>query len=101
MGEGTQFGPYVAFDNGQCTVAGCDTIWQKYGFVVGCQHIPYNQGMWAAYCTPQDGKCRRGHWYSLPGPCPSHNRWDKKWCAARNDQQGGACDKVTGDRDCT
>mmetsp|Transcript_106709 Transcript_106709/g.301812 ORF Transcript_106709/g.301812 Transcript_106709/m.301812 type:complete len:298 (-) Transcript_106709:131-1024(-) len=32
-----QFGPFVAFDNEKCTANDCDSIWAKYGFVVGCQ----------------------------------------------------------------
>eukprot|EP00406_Dinophysis_acuminata_P073864 CAMPEP_0179259422 /NCGR_PEP_ID=MMETSP0797-20121207/25818_1 /TAXON_ID=47934 /ORGANISM="Dinophysis acuminata, Strain DAEP01" /LENGTH=563 /DNA_ID=CAMNT_0020967475 /DNA_START=57 /DNA_END=1748 /DNA_ORIENTATION=- len=34
-----QFGPFVAFDNAMCTTAGCDSIWLKYGFIVGCQNL--------------------------------------------------------------
>lgn len=105
--EGSQFGPYVSFDQGRCTIGGCQHFWDSYGFVVGCQHIPYNQGMWAAYCTPQpDGKCHRAHWYSLPGPCPTGTRWYKSpECLAQN--PGGNCNTSghsgdpTGARDCT
>jgi len=104
--EGSQFGPYVSFDSGRCTIGGCQHFWDSYGFVVGCQHIPYNQGMWGAYCTPQaDGKCHRGHWYSFPGPCPTGTRYYKSpECLAAN--PGGNCNDtgvagVTGARDCT
>jgi len=34
-----QFGPFVAFDSAKCTAPHCDSIWKKYGFVVGCQNL--------------------------------------------------------------
>jgi len=97
----TQYGPYVAFDAGQCTVPNCAQIWQKYGQVVGCQHIPYNVGVYAAYCRPPN--CRQAHWYSLPGKCPSQTLWAKTPdCIAQ--EPTGACpigSPVTGERGCT
>lgn len=98
--EKTQFGPYVAFDTAQCTVPNCPAIWQKYGFVVGCQHLPYNTGMWGAYGMPDDGTTRRAHWYSLPGSCPSARIGAKSpQCVAA--EKGGVCDWPSGDLDCT
>eukprot|EP00443_Scrippsiella_acuminata_P048635 CAMPEP_0115210618 /NCGR_PEP_ID=MMETSP0270-20121206/22340_1 /TAXON_ID=71861 /ORGANISM="Scrippsiella trochoidea, Strain CCMP3099" /LENGTH=594 /DNA_ID=CAMNT_0002624279 /DNA_START=60 /DNA_END=1844 /DNA_ORIENTATION=+ len=34
-----QFGPFVAFDSAKCTAPHCDSIWKKYGFVIGCQNL--------------------------------------------------------------
>jgi len=86
--------PYVAFDRGQCTVPGCEAIWNQNGFAVGCQNVPYGQNL-----TSGRGGLQ-GHWYSLPGECPSQPI-GKKNRTCIEDSPGGACAKVTGERDCT
>mmetsp|Transcript_75952 Transcript_75952/g.170289 ORF Transcript_75952/g.170289 Transcript_75952/m.170289 type:complete len:375 (+) Transcript_75952:47-1171(+) len=98
----TQFGPYVAFDRGQCTVQDCDAIWLKYGFNIGCQVLDLNV---ARYVSPfqTTGRCGSqcgGLWYSLPGPCPANPVREKtEECMAR--MPGGSCRRVTGESDCT
>jgi len=82
--------PYVAFDNGKCTVPGCERIWRRHGYAVGCQNGP-NYGS------------AHGHWFSLPGPCPSTARTDKS-VACAEEQPGGACrraDDLTLNSTCT
>eukprot|EP00446_Apocalathium_sp_SHHI-4_P079332 CAMPEP_0177487408 /NCGR_PEP_ID=MMETSP0369-20130122/29606_1 /TAXON_ID=447022 ORGANISM="Scrippsiella hangoei-like, Strain SHHI-4" /NCGR_SAMPLE_ID=MMETSP0369 /ASSEMBLY_ACC=CAM_ASM_000364 /LENGTH=505 /DNA_ID=CAMNT_0018963707 /DNA_START=1 /DNA_END=1518 /DNA_ORIENTATION=- len=34
-----QFGPFVAFDSAKCTAPWCNEIWEKHGFVIGCQNL--------------------------------------------------------------
>jgi len=63
----SQFGPYSAFDSGRCGVKGCEKAYEKYGNVIGCQHIPYNTGLFAAYC--EQPNCGYAQWYSFPGTC--------------------------------
>lgn len=54
------FLPYVAMDDGQCTVPGCDALWWKpYGYVPGCQSQDER-----AFHYPD------AVWYSFPGRCP-------------------------------
>lgn len=86
QGAGWRFMPFVAFDMGRCTVPRCGEVWQKYGFAVGCQRVNYGGLV--------------GHWYSLPGPCPSQEVGNKsRACVQR--EPGGACRKVDGSRTCT
>jgi len=94
----TLFGPYFAYDSGKCHVADCNSVFDEYGYTVGCQHIPYNVGMWAAYCQPPF--CHYAHWYSLPGACPEAE-FDQKTEQCKHRRPGGACKKVNGARDCT
>jgi len=94
----THFGPFFAFDSGKCHVKGCNHVWKKYGAVVGCQHIPFNTGVFAAYCMPP--KCRYAHWYSFPGDCPQH-AVGHKTDSCKKEHPGGFCEHVTGERDCT
>jgi len=102
----TQFGPYVPFDSGKCTTDGCEKIWDDYGPVVGCQHIPFNTGIFAAYCKkPNNGTyehCAYAEWFSLPGPCPS-KKYPSKTKECKKKVPGGLCKSkpVTGDADCT
>jgi hypothetical protein len=85
--------PYVAFDFGQCTMPHCGRLWREHGFAVGCQNVAYG----ADLDRGQGGL--HGHWYSLPGPCPSQNRKHKD-ATCRLAEPGGACRNVTGSRDC-
>lgn len=111
-----QFGHFVQFDAGRCTVANCTEEWWKvYGYMVGCQGAPLD---------PKTGKVMyesryaHSYWYSLPGRCPSQEYSAKnktKECA--EEERGGECpkpksdfydpvpgeaeDMPTGTRDCT
>jgi hypothetical protein len=94
----TQFGPYSAFDSGRCGVEECVDNIKQFGSVVGCQHIPYNTGVFAPYCEAPG--CGPAQWYSFPGPCPSKDFKHKtKECI--QDDPGGFCEDVTGERHCT
>jgi len=96
--KGTQFGPYSAFDSGACGVKGCSDVYKQYGPVVGCQHIPYNTGIFAAYC--EQPNCGYPQWYSLPGPC-TRSPFALKSKECMQEDPGGFCREVTGERDCT
>lgn len=89
----SQFGPYVAFDMGKCTVPNCERLWDKYGYVVGCQTLG------PTYTSATTGKA--GSWYSLPGPCPNMAFDTPKTDQCILANPGGSCDKVTGARSCT
>jgi len=104
-----KFAAFVAFGAGKCSVPNCDSIWKKYGAVVGCQaadtKVANYRSMWQtqtseSHCT--DG-CNAPLWFSLPGPCPSHEYGAKTSdCIWYN--PGGDCGKdkeVNGARDCT
>jgi len=96
----SQFGPYSAFDSGRCGVKGCEKNYEKYGNVIGCQHIPYNSGLFAAYC--EQPNCGYAQWYSFPGTCLKEP-WGLKTESCKAEHPGGFCSgsKVTGERDCT
>lgn len=84
-----QFGPYLAFDHGQCTVPNCtDNYLGKYGNYVGCQ-------------TQHDKEYPgQVYWYSLPGACPDEKFEEKSWwCNLKN--PGGSCWWPSGDSYCT
>jgi hypothetical protein len=103
-----QFGGFVAFDSGHCTVPDCDQIWQHFGFIVGCQHQDTSTTGYRSsvktrlgHCkSPDDPDCRVGVWYSLPGPCPGE-RFDRKTDTCKALMPGGRCDKPTGSKTCT
>jgi len=85
-----RFGPFVAFDSGKCTVPNCDRIWKRRGYRVGCQRAK-------GYGSVP------GHWYSLPGACPSQHPHEKTLACAQA-QPGGACQSLEdlhGDGPCT
>jgi len=84
-----QFGPFVAFNDGKCTVPDCPEIWEKYGYVVGCQ----KQGTTVAHYPD-------GVWYSFPGPCPSQN-FSHKSSHCRQQEPGGHCATPDGTRECS
>jgi len=75
-----QFGPHVFFDQGRCTKPDCDSIWNRYGFVIGCATLsqrlnksayfsPFLTRPWGKMGCPP--RCNDAVQYSLPGPCPS------------------------------
>jgi len=76
-----QFGPFMAFDQGQCTSClGPDSkIWEQLGFYVGCQKQDEELFQYEG-----------AEWYSLPGPCP-HKGWGYKDAACRTEHPGGEC----------
>jgi hypothetical protein len=104
-----QFGPFVAYDAG--SAIGRKDIWNKYGFVVGCQllqsdlynYVPDHSVQ--PSCHPEDAPmCRSPKWYSLPGPCPEHTYQEKLADpSCKKEWPGGACKSavVTGEHDCT
>ncbi|CAK0905465.1 unnamed protein product [Prorocentrum cordatum] len=103
-----QFGSFVAFDSGHCTVPDCDRIWMRFGALPGCQHVD-TQRERAAYMSDvktyigddcEGYQCRPPVWYSLPGSCPNHNNEEKTPECIR-DLPGGLCDAATGDRSAT
>jgi len=83
------FGPFVAFDQGRCTVPNCPNLWARYGYVVGCQP----QGTSVAHYP-------NGVWFSVPGSCPSQEFW-KKSPECKQREPGGHCNNPDGSRDCT
>lgn len=83
-----QFGPFVAFNYGMCTVGNCTDHWQQFGYAVGCQA----QGMDRHYAN--------SYWYSLPGKCPSR-RWDNKTAECEASEPGGQCKTPDGSENCT
>mmetsp|Transcript_1395 Transcript_1395/g.3090 ORF Transcript_1395/g.3090 Transcript_1395/m.3090 type:complete len:481 (+) Transcript_1395:84-1526(+) len=101
-----QFGAFVAFDDGRCTVPHCNQVWKQYGFIVGCQHQSMDIAGYQASTKTSIGAGCRGPdcfapvWYSLPGACPSEN-FTMKTEECINRWPGGACSAATGARDCT
>ncbi|CAK0826184.1 unnamed protein product [Prorocentrum cordatum] len=128
-----QFGPFLAFDAARCTTVDgmgastCESVFQKYGFIVGCQPVqsagaadqaplgylhdsPSNTG-----CAPGTQDCYAPLWYSLPGPCPEFGIPQDAIDANDADQDvaqyksaeckwrmpGGRCEKANGAPDCT
>jgi len=100
----TQFGPFVAFDQGMCTAADCDEVFDKYGYNVGCQLLDpklsaYESPFQTMHgCMPTE-TCP-GVWFSLPGQCPTKDLLDKtQQCVDK--EMGGACAAVSGEKACT
>jgi len=103
-----QFGPFVAFDSG--SAMGHSGLWQKYGFLVGCQLV--DPGLFnyvpspseQPSCSPPSAlPCRAPKWYSLPGPCPEERFPDKSPACSRS-WPGGRCPagaEVAGSHTCT
>lgn len=96
------FAPFVAFDSGKCTVPTCDEIWNKWGFVVGCQVIGGDSAKYSRQVPCDSAQCHAGAWYSLPGPCPVMD-YKSKSDGCKRGQPGGACSTsdVTGEAHCT
>jgi len=95
-----QFGQFTAFDSGMCTVPDCGQIFQKYGYVVGCQNTDSSQGLGnyvsqtSIPCTPPN--CKEGTWYSMPGPCPSYYYGQRPdYCNVT--EPGGQCQFLYGE----
>eukprot|EP00435_Cladocopium_sp_Y103_P064158 s199_g25.t2 len=84
-----QFGPFVAFDYGQCTVPDCPHLWEQYGYAVGCQKQDVTR--W---------KYEDSFWYSLPGKCPSQ-KWSNKSSECAAQELGGNCSQPNGTQTCT
>lgn len=84
-----QFGPFVAFDYGQCTVPNCPHLWEQYGYAVGCQKQDVTR--W---------KYEDSFWYSLPGKCPSQ-KWSNKSSECAAQELGGNCSQPNGTQTCT
>eukprot|EP00931_Biecheleriopsis_adriatica_P093253 TRINITY_DN669_c1_g3_i1.p1 TRINITY_DN669_c1_g3~~TRINITY_DN669_c1_g3_i1.p1 ORF type:complete len:697 (-),score=212.99 TRINITY_DN669_c1_g3_i1:53-1888(-) len=83
-----QFGHFVQFQEGNCTVPSCDKWWHKYGYMVGCQSQPAR----FAY--------QNSDFYSLPGPCPGQPvRQKTEACKAA--EPGGMCASPNGTSTCT
>jgi len=95
-----QFGQFTAFDSGRCTVPNCGQIFQRDGYVVGCQELSASQGLGqyvslsSLPCTPPN--CKEGKWYSLPGPCPS-SYYSNRPDGCNITEPGGQCQLIYGD----
>jgi len=85
------FGPFATFDSLGCHDCQ-EQIFDKYGYVVGCE-IPgaADNYTWAGY---------RPLWYDLPGECPSKDIKSKTQ-ACKKAQPGGKCDQPDGGKTCT
>jgi len=78
-----QFGPYVKFQDSQCTEENCTKTYQQYGFVVGC--LPWQGSMGGlSYGNKTQS-------YSFPGACPTQAFADKDEIC-RKQEPGGRCD---------
>lgn len=86
------FMPFITFDFGACSGAGCPKLWAKYGFNPGCQRATFADS--GAFRYP------RGVWYSFPGSCPSR-KFGQKTGDCTLQEPGGRCLAPTGERDCT
>lgn len=84
-----QFGHFVQFDYGQCTVPDCPNWWEQYGYAVGCQK--QDVAKW---------KYEDSFWYSLPGRCPSQ-KWSNKSSDCAEQELGGNCSQPNGTQTCT
>mmetsp|Transcript_79473 Transcript_79473/g.233595 ORF Transcript_79473/g.233595 Transcript_79473/m.233595 type:complete len:496 (+) Transcript_79473:56-1543(+) len=107
--HGRKFGAYVAFGAGKCSVPYCDSMWRKYGGLVGCQaadtKVANYHSMWKTQSPDSHcgDRCDAPLWFSLPGPCPSHE-YGAKTADCVWDFPGGDCGKgneVNGAKDCT
>lgn len=95
-----QFGQFTAFDSGMCTVPSCAQIFQRDGYVVGCQNTDSSAGLGnyvslsSVPCTPPN--CKEGTWYSLPGPCPS-SYYNQRPDYCNITEPGGQCQFIYGE----
>eukprot|EP00930_Biecheleria_cincta_P044611 TRINITY_DN30705_c0_g1_i1.p1 TRINITY_DN30705_c0_g1~~TRINITY_DN30705_c0_g1_i1.p1 ORF type:complete len:612 (-),score=78.75 TRINITY_DN30705_c0_g1_i1:328-2163(-) len=91
------FMPFVAFDKARCSVPGCNSLWEDYGFAVGCQE---QNGAGYGYQPPAYWGVQSGAWFSLPGGCPEKAMGHKDGeCLVR--YPGGSCQGRPGSFGCT
>eukprot|EP00929_Paragymnodinium_shiwhaense_P011213 TRINITY_DN11670_c0_g2_i2.p1 TRINITY_DN11670_c0_g2~~TRINITY_DN11670_c0_g2_i2.p1 ORF type:complete len:374 (-),score=59.84 TRINITY_DN11670_c0_g2_i2:175-1296(-) len=92
------FGVRYAFNSGRkdgpCNDDGDE--WERYGYFVGCNVVgEYPNQQWHDLNYYPDAI-----WWSLPGPCPNTDFWDKSpECKAM--YPGGACKSPNGAGNCT
>merc|ERR1719215_171744 len=116
-----KFGMFSSFGAGKCNVPHCNSLWDTYGPVVGCQpedpevanYHPDSQSVPVGTLMGEEEKacqeCKAPIWYSLPGPCPQHEYgaktkqcvWDFPGGDCGNDLDTGEPNPVTGADDCT
>jgi len=87
------FMPFVAFDEGRCSVPGCNKLWEHYGFAVGCQ----KQGASTGFAYSEDSS---GAWFSLPGACPVLPVGSKDQ-SCKTKYPGGGCSDLSVSQTCT
>jgi len=89
---GKVFDSYVKFEHAKSQAGSNKTKhWKKYGYNPGCKHVdPFR------YTAAYDDVV----WYSLPGACPSKDKWSKT-DACKAEEPGGYCSKPDGSADCT
>jgi len=109
----SSLGPYLAFEEGQCTSPLCERAFKQYGYVVGCQRLEDSTSAYQAKTATAPGKCESNMchlpvWYSLPGPCPiqrglyrKRRLTSRKLSSCIQAMPGGLCKKATGKSDCT
>jgi len=124
-----QFGPFFAFDSAKCTAPQCDSTWERYGYVVGCQNLDRNVANYvrdykepemapaeteimfrklrgtgemppSKPADPTTEALHSGIWYSFPGACPNAAFGDKSDECVKS-MPGGHCKVVDGSRHCT
>eukprot|EP00451_Oxyrrhis_marina_P016664 CAMPEP_0204332174 /NCGR_PEP_ID=MMETSP0469-20131031/16263_1 /ASSEMBLY_ACC=CAM_ASM_000384 /TAXON_ID=2969 /ORGANISM="Oxyrrhis marina" /LENGTH=359 /DNA_ID=CAMNT_0051315285 /DNA_START=27 /DNA_END=1106 /DNA_ORIENTATION=+ len=87
----SQFGPFVAMDKASCTVPDCSSLWDKYGYITGCQKQTSGTGQYYGLKTI---------WYSLVGACPEMP-FDQKTDECKKEHPGGQCSSPDGSKTCT
>lgn len=95
-----QFGPYTEFQNGQCMFnnSHCSSLWEKYGYAVGCTPKSSLDPADPVYQKPTDAVL-----FSLPGRCPSQplDAASGKPAACMISEPGGECWTPDGSPTCT
>jgi len=89
VGDPRQFRNFQQFDMAKCTVPGCDKVYQREGYNVGCQVQHVDNFFY-----------HDASWYSWPGTCPSQPFTSKSEQCIR-EEPGGECEQPDGRRDCT
>mmetsp|Transcript_114939 Transcript_114939/g.245421 ORF Transcript_114939/g.245421 Transcript_114939/m.245421 type:complete len:502 (-) Transcript_114939:61-1566(-) len=95
--QGINFGIRYAFDSGQCTGPwSCQDVYQKYGYVVGCNRFEDRFPF-----PDKESYYPGGIWYSFPGQCSSRKYYQQDQVCKWSDP-GGMCQGTpTGRGDCT